>query len=273
MSVQLLAYGAGLNSTALIVGMVERGERADAVVFADTGGELPETYRYLAIMDDYLAVHGWPGIVTVRREHNDGETLEANCLRYGKLPSIAYGFKTCSTEYKKRPSERWARTWPAALDAWGRGDKVIKLLGYDADEPHRYTRIRQEGPYIIRCPLIEWNWGRAECVDAVARAGLPTAPKSSCFFCPSKRPSVVQAMARTHPEHFARAVAIEERAAAEDAQQGTVSGIRGLARRWTWREIVDGAAAQCSLFEAPCDCYDGGEDEQAAGWRVAKGAP
>lgn len=185
---QLLAYGAGLNSTALIVGMVERGEQADAVVFADTGGELPETYRYLTIMDDYLAANGWPAIVTVRRAHNDGETLEANCLRYGKLPSIAYGFKTCSTEYKKRPSERWARAWPMAINAWARGEKVIKLLGYDADEPHRFTRIRQEGPYVIRCPLIDWSWGRDECVEAVARAGLPTAPKSSCFFCPSKRP-------------------------------------------------------------------------------------
>jgi argininosuccinate synthase len=39
--VSILAYGGGVNSTAMIVGMIERGERADAVVFADTGGELP----------------------------------------------------------------------------------------------------------------------------------------------------------------------------------------------------------------------------------------
>lgn len=259
--VSILAYGGGVNSTAMIVGMIERGERADAVVFADTGGELPETYAYLEKMRSYLRAHDWPDLVIVRRAHNDGETLEANCLRYGKLPSIAYGFKTCSTEYKKRPTERWARTWALAVDAWARGEKVVKFLGYDADEPHRFTRIRQEGPYVIRCPLIEQDWGRAECVEAIKRAGLPDAPKSSCFFCPSRRPSNVIALAGSHPEYFARARAIEKAAASEDEKMGKRSEIRGLARRWTWGEIVAGAAAQCALFgETPCDCYDGSDD-------------
>lgn len=260
MPVQLLAYGGGLNSTALIVGMIERGERAGAVVFADTGGELPETYAYLDTIRGVLHDHAWPDLVVVRRAHNDEETLEANCLRYGKLPSITYGFKTCSTEYKKRPSERWARDWPLAVEAWGRGEKVIKLLGYDADEPHRYTRIRQEGPYIIRCPLIEWGWGRDECMEAVERFGLPRPPKSSCFFCPSRNAATVIALSKSHPEHFARAVAMEERATETDAVQGTRSEIRGLGRRWKWSEIVSGAARQCGLFDAPCDCYDGGEE-------------
>jgi len=127
--VSILAYGGGVNSTAMIVGMIERGERADAVVFADTGGELPETYAYLETMRAYLRVHDWPDLVIVRRAHNHAETLEENCLRYGKLPSIAYGFKTCSTEYKKRPTERWARTWAPAVEAWTRGEKGVKLLG------------------------------------------------------------------------------------------------------------------------------------------------
>jgi hypothetical protein len=259
--VSILAYGGGVNSTAMIVGMIERGERADAVVFADTGGELPEVYTYIETISTFLAAHQWPALTVVRRAHNDAETLEANCLRFGKLPSIAYGFKTCSTEWKKRPSERWARTWPLAVDAWARGEKVVKLLGYDADEPHRFTRIRQEGPYRIECPLIAWDWGRAECVEAVARAGLPAAPKSSCFFCPSRRPANVIALAGSHPDHFARARAIENGAVAEDAKTGKRSEIRGLARRWTWGEIVDGAAAQCALFgETPCDCYDGSDD-------------
>jgi hypothetical protein len=137
---------------------------------------------------------------------------------------------------------------------------VVKLLGYDADEPHRFTRIRQEGPYRIECPLITWDWGRAECIEAVARAGLPPAPKSSCFFCPSRSPANVIGLAATHPSLFERARAVEGAAETEDARTGQRSAIRGLGRRWTWGEIVNGAAAQCSLFpETPCDCYDGGE--------------
>lgn len=37
------AYGAGLDSTAMLVEMVEAGERVDHVLFADTGAEKPVT--------------------------------------------------------------------------------------------------------------------------------------------------------------------------------------------------------------------------------------
>lgn len=44
---QIVSYGAGMNSTAMLVEMVRRGEECAAVVFADTGGERPETYEHL----------------------------------------------------------------------------------------------------------------------------------------------------------------------------------------------------------------------------------
>lgn len=47
-----LAFGGGTDSTGIIGGWVERGlvgaEPIDAVVFADTGGERPETYEHVA---------------------------------------------------------------------------------------------------------------------------------------------------------------------------------------------------------------------------------
>lgn len=36
-------YGAGTNSTAFLVGMAQRGEPVDAILFADTGGD-PSTF-------------------------------------------------------------------------------------------------------------------------------------------------------------------------------------------------------------------------------------
>ena len=40
----IVAYGAGTNSTALLVGMHERGERPDLILFAETGGERVDPY-------------------------------------------------------------------------------------------------------------------------------------------------------------------------------------------------------------------------------------
>ena len=42
----VVSYGAGTNSTAMLIGLHERGERPDLILFADTGGERPETYRH-----------------------------------------------------------------------------------------------------------------------------------------------------------------------------------------------------------------------------------
>jgi 3'-phosphoadenosine 5'-phosphosulfate sulfotransferase (PAPS reductase)/FAD synthetase len=40
----VVAYGLGVNSTAMLVEFAPRGIRPDPVLFADTGGEKPETY-------------------------------------------------------------------------------------------------------------------------------------------------------------------------------------------------------------------------------------
>ena len=43
----VLSFGAGLNSTALLIMLVEKSYPLDEVIFADTGAEVPETYEHL----------------------------------------------------------------------------------------------------------------------------------------------------------------------------------------------------------------------------------
>ncbi len=44
MSLLVVSYGVGLDSTAMLVEMHNRGMRPDLILFSDTGGEKPETY-------------------------------------------------------------------------------------------------------------------------------------------------------------------------------------------------------------------------------------
>ena len=93
---QVVSYGAGTNSTAMVCEMVRRGEPFAAVVFADTGGERPETYAHLLEFSEWLTARGYPAITTVRQTTKVGNvpvtTLEAECLAGHRLPGIAYGF-------------------------------------------------------------------------------------------------------------------------------------------------------------------------------------
>src|SRR2546430_2500819 len=106
----VVSFGGGVNSLALLIGLKERGIRPDAILFADTGGEKPETYDAVFKAGAWLLAIGFPGLVVVR---NDGmyESLEDNCLKKNMLPSLAYGFKSCSDKYKRRPMDKYVKHW------------------------------------------------------------------------------------------------------------------------------------------------------------------
>ena len=71
----VLAYGGGVNSTALLVGLHQRGIPIDLILFADTDGELPSTYAYLPIMNQWLMDHGMPQITVVKYTDKNGDRL------------------------------------------------------------------------------------------------------------------------------------------------------------------------------------------------------
>lgn len=249
MSATILHFGGGTNSAAMGVGLVERGERPDAITFADTGGEKPETYQFVLIMSDWFEKQGFPRIQTVKYRTRNGVELdlEEDCLIRKALPSIAYGFKSCSQRWKARPQDYFVRDWPLAQETWKSGGRVTKLIGFDAGESHR-AKPFSDNKFHVRYPLIEWGWDRDDCIAAIQRAGLPLPGKSSCFFCPSMKKAEVAELAVKHPGLYQRAVNMENNA--------DLSSIKGLGRRWAWRDLPTYSEPEIQL-ELPCDCWDG----------------
>jgi 3'-phosphoadenosine 5'-phosphosulfate sulfotransferase (PAPS reductase)/FAD synthetase len=64
----VVSFGAGVNSTAMLIEMRRRGMRPDLVLFADTGGEKPETYEHLEKMNRWCKDAQFPEITVVRYE-------------------------------------------------------------------------------------------------------------------------------------------------------------------------------------------------------------
>lgn len=250
----MVAYGGGVNSTALLVGLHNRGRRPDLILFADTGGEKPGTYAYLSRIDSWLESVGFPQVIRVS---NDGmyRTLEAECLARATLPSLAFGWRSCSDKYKRRPQDKFLAGWGQAVAAWEQGKLVVKLIGIDAGEAHRAATAKDDSRYRYNFPLIEWEWGREECIAAITAAGLPVPPKSSCFFCPASRRQEVLELATDHPDLFARAVAMENGAKA------TLTAVKGLGRRYAWADVPGEGRASLPLLtdepSLPCQCFDG----------------
>lgn len=246
----ILGFGAGVNSVAVAIGLHEKGIRPDVVLFADTGGEKPETYEYFAVFEAYLTTIGFPPLVRVKNASPVAgyDSLEDECLQTEQVPSKAFGRSGCSFKWKIAPQEKYTAALPGVLDLWARGGRVIKALGYDAGETHR-SSLDHDERYDYWYPLREWGWGRGDCEAAITRAGLPIPQKSACFFCPSSKPLEILRLGKTHPELVARALEMERRAKAA----GKLVFIKGLGRRFAWADVVSADAAQARLFPDPPD--------------------
>lgn len=273
----IVSYGGGTNSTALLVGMLERGIRPDAITFADTGSEKPHTYTHIVVVNQWCQKVGFPRIETLSpvmpQQIADG-TLEQECLRLGKLPAKAYGFSSCSDKWKMEPQRRYNRQF-AERHGILLSD-ITRLIGFDADEESRVMRGRASAdkrPVREEYPLYDWGWAREECVEAIDRAGLPQPGKSACFFCPStKKPELLELRER-YPELLARALEMERMALAGEGPAPATT-CAGLGRSFNWGEWLaqadelaaaeaDFVSKQLSLFsdagipEIDCGCYDG----------------
>jgi hypothetical protein len=88
----VVSFGGGTNSAAMLIEMARRKVRPDLIMFADTGGELPETIRFVADFSAWLEAHDMPPVVTVREGR---QTLEQEVLAANTLPSLAYWSESC----------------------------------------------------------------------------------------------------------------------------------------------------------------------------------
>jgi hypothetical protein len=164
-----VAYGLGLDSTAILVGLVQEYRRArtakerrkwrpDVITFADVGSEKKLSYDFLRTMNAYLVKNGFPRITVVawRTEFTakgwgSAQTLEQQVLLNQSGPSITEYFGSqskCSSLWKQQPQNDWMRhssgLWERVKKKGARGYEwrpigglIVKAIGYDATEERR----------------------------------------------------------------------------------------------------------------------------------------
>lgn len=232
----IAACGLGVDTVAYLVEMKKRGIRPDAILFADVGVEKDETYAYIPILQNWLRKVDFPLITTVKYQPKDFKnwppyhTLGENCLTNGTLPSLAFGFKSCSLKWKVTPQNKWSDTYLPAVDWWNAGGKVKKIIGYDASpkDMKRYAIAKnvEDKKYEYWYPLIEWGMTRKDCKYSIISEGLPVPPKSACIFCPSTQPEELKEYKKKYLRYI---VLLEARA------EPKLTSIKGL-----WRNGVKG---------------------------------
>jgi Zn-finger nucleic acid-binding protein len=264
----VVSFGGGVNSTAMIVGMIEKNIPIDLILFADTGAERQNTEKHIDYMREiFLPKHRLPNITFVEYVNKERHrlTLEDECLKSGTLPSLAYGWKKCSLKHKKGVQDKFCNNCPSCREIWKAGGKVNKFIGYDAGEENRVFNAkiadRDDKKYSYSYLLYDWGWYRDDCIEALKRHGIPVPGKSSCFFCPGMKKPEILDLYHNERKLYDRAIAIED-----NARENFLT-VKGLGRNYSWKQYIawelDGGNKQVGLcpymddIDSPCDCYDG----------------
>ena len=128
-----VCWGAGVDSTAMLIRMIKLGLRPAMITFADVGAEKTGTYEFIPIFTEFLVAHGFPApVVCVYQPQPEtaakylqavvqvAKSLKIKLSKiqldrlsriYGNMvgnftmPSITFGGKACSVKWKLQAQE------------------------------------------------------------------------------------------------------------------------------------------------------------------------
>ena len=194
--VHILSFGAGVNTVALMVMLVRDGAPLDGVIFADTGGETPDTYESVEVAREYLSSCQIPFTVVQARSRKTD--LYETAMRRRVIPSVQW--RWCTRDFKVRPIHRYYRDL---------GRHVNQYIGIAFDEIHR-MRDSRESFVTNLYPLVDKRLTRQDCIDIIADEGLPIPEKSGCYYCPFNSTERWRSILEHHPDLFDKAIELEE---------------------------------------------------------------
>lgn len=216
---RVFSFGGGVQSTAVLV-LSAKGELPYThFVFANVGddSENPDTMRYIAdVVKPYIAQTSLHFIeVKWQRKPTSAQTLYEALIEDRNDIAIPVHMKgggpswrNCTSKWKIKVIDRWMRDNAGAT----KESRQPIGVGISTDEIHR---MRTDDPtrdvYAYKeYPLIDLRMNRAACQSAIANAGLPVAPKSSCWFCPYKADRDWLELRKKHPNLFDKVIHLED---------------------------------------------------------------
>lgn len=203
----IVSFSGGKDSTALLLGMIERDMRIDEVINFDTGLEFPDMYDHIEkikkILDEkkikfstFKSDLGFEYFLLERER-----TTATNVISYGwGWPNM--GNRWCTANLKTRNSDAYLRLLREKYE-------IIQYIGIASDETKRVERkYNQNKEY--RFPLIDWNMSEQDCLNYCYNLGYDWGGlyrlfnRVSCWCCPLQPLSELYKLWDNYPDLWAK---------------------------------------------------------------------
>ncbi len=208
----VVSFSGGKDSTAMLLGMLERGMRIDCILFCDTGLEFPQMYEHISKLEHDI---GRP-VTRIRAEHSYEYLMFDTPVKRGPDSPIVrrygagcsgYGWpgprqRWCTTRLKDLPRERFLRELRQQFD-------VKEHIGIAADEQYRLERENNKNPNHVH-PLVDWGMTESDCLAYCYGKGYDWGGlyeqfrRVSCWCCPLQSLEELRQLRKNHPDLWAQ---------------------------------------------------------------------
>lgn len=206
----IASFSGGKDSTAMVLHMIEKGDRLDEVLFCDTTMEFPAMLRHTEKVKAVVEAAGIK-FTTLRSEH-DFEYFLADRDVPNRKPTSKYfgapGFgwpshknRWCTTYLKIRLIQDYLKDLREKYD-------VIQYVGLAADEDYRLERENNQDAS-HRHPLRAWGWSEADAMQYCRDKGYDWEGlydifnRVSCWLCPLQSYDELRNLRKCFPDLWA----------------------------------------------------------------------
>jgi 3'-phosphoadenosine 5'-phosphosulfate sulfotransferase (PAPS reductase)/FAD synthetase len=202
----VVSFSGGKDSTALVIGMIERNYQIDDIIFCDTGVEFPQMYEHIDKVEKYIGRK----VTKLKAEHSFEYMMFDYVKTKGKHKGEkGYGWsdfrnRWCTSYLKKGMVKRYLRQY----------EDVVEYHGIAVDEAHRTNKNNEK---IIKYPLIEWNMTEKDCLEYCYSKGFDWGglykdfARVSCYLCPLQRLSELKVIYNKYPELWQKMRELDDR--------------------------------------------------------------
>lgn len=211
----VVKFSGGKDSTAMVLRMMEIGERIDEVVCCDTYKEFPAMYRHIEKVSKVIEGNGIK--FTMLRAEN---SFDYYLFDYEPKKGKRVGEKGLGWAL---PVRRWC-TGYLKRDITGKYFRelrkkynVIHCLGIAADEGYRLERKNNQQEN-HRHPLVEWGWAESQCLEYCYSKGYDWEglyeifSRVSCWCCPLKSLEELRKLRKHFPDLWEELKDMDKRA-------------------------------------------------------------
>lgn len=215
-NLKIISLGLGVQSTAVyMMSSLNNIKRADYAIFADTGAELPETYKTLKHLKKWSKINNGIPIHIIKEKNLLSDLLDktnSQGKRWASIPAFTESGgmvrRQCTGEYKIQQVMKKIRQL-YNLKKYKRLPKTEVWLGISLDEIER-MKTSQLPRVEYYYPLIEKRLSRGDCYKFFKNNNFPIPYKSSCIFCPFHSNKNWKDLKENHPKEWKKCIDVDE---------------------------------------------------------------